>query len=125
MDAAVRLGIDIQLSQTFHEGNLMQMDRVINRVKDSGLRIIVAFCVDEDAFMVLNKAHAIGMAGNASDVQWIFPDSVASNFHPPPYLDPDALSGLLTFLPSTSSSSAYTTFLSRFFAQTNTGTMGS
>ena len=41
---------------------------------------------DEDAFRVLAAAHAIGMAGNASDVQWIFPDSVASNFHPPPSL---------------------------------------
>ena len=43
MDAAVRLGVDVQLAQTFHEGNSEQMMAVVNRAKDSGQRIIIVF----------------------------------------------------------------------------------
>lgn len=122
-DAALVLGIDVGVAQNFHPGSQVQMQTALQDIKTSGLRIVVAFCEHGDAFELLRQAHTVELAGNSSDVQWILPDSVASNFHPPPDLDPDALSGLLSFLPSHPVTPGTIGFVERFLAQQNAGTL--
>lgn len=122
-DTAHNLGIDVELAQSFHVGSQIQMLSALRHIATSGLRIIVAFCDHTDAFELLRLAHTLGLAGNSSDVQWIMPDSVASNFLPPDDLDPDALSGLLSLLPSSPVSAGQAGFVGRFLTQPNLGTM--
>lgn len=122
-DAAVRRDIDVQLALSFHEHSAVQMGVAVEQIKASGLRIIVAFCDSDDGFELLKQAHMVSLAGNSSDVQWILTDALASNFIPPAELDPDALSGILSFLPSQASTPGYYEFVDSFLAQPNTGTM--